>query len=50
MRIVRLVVEVSVPTDADDDQILGSIEQACQNADNCIEAEVVSMKRIEEGV
>ena len=53
MRIVRLVVDVAVLTSNGldkvftDEEIMRSVEMACQNAEDCLAAEVVEVKRVE---
>lgn len=53
MRIVRLVVDVAVLTSNGldkvftDEEIMRSVEMACQSADECLVAEVVEVKHVE---
>lgn len=52
MRIVRLVVEVAVPTclgmeHITDGEVESAIELACSEADNCLAAEVMEVRRVE---
>ncbi len=53
MRIVRLIVEVAGPTSDGmdkavcDDDVREAVENACWEAEGCLAAEVVEVKRVE---
>lgn len=52
MRIIRLTVEVAVPTCLGmeyitDEEIENAVEIACSEADNCLAAEVMEVRRVE---
>lgn len=52
MRIVRLTIEVAVPTSLGmehitDEEIESAVELACSEADNCLAAEVMEVRRVE---
>lgn len=53
MRIVRIVVDVAVLTSNGldkvftNEEIIRSVEMACQSADDCLAAEVIDVKSVE---